>query len=124
MHRTQAAIRNAVAVALMGVLGACQSQYRVELSNESGRTAVATVVRGGAFDGDRKIASKAVPNEGSVELGPFEGTGMDGLRISVSRPGDLGSLPTEQRLRRGYNAFVIEAAGVDSWESVLLRRVE
>ncbi len=111
-------------VLLVAALGGCGAQYSVELSNESGRTAVASVVRGGAFDGHRTLMTKAVPSGETAELGPFEAPGVEGVRISVTRPGDLGATPTETRLRRGYNAFVIEAGGVDSWEAVVLRRVE
>ncbi len=109
---------------VLGVLGACQSGYSVELRNESGRPVVASVVRGGAFDGERTLAQKRIPSGSTGELGPFEWVGMGGVRVSVRRPGDLGALATETRLRRGLNIFVVEAGGVDSWEAAVLRRVE
>ncbi len=123
MRSTRAIGRLSLAL-LIAALGGCGGQYRVELSNESGRTAVASVTHGGGFDGSRTLATKAVPSGETVELGPFQAPGFEGVRISVTRPGDVGAMPTETRLRRGYNAFVIEAGGVDSWEAVVLRRVE
>ncbi len=106
------------------LLCGCGASYRVEIQNNSGRRLLARIVRDRAFDSDQVLGQAFVSDGEMGELGPVDADALEPVSVRVSRPGDIGDLPEDHRLRRGYNAFVVEAGSSEDWSGFVVRRVE
>lgn len=110
-----------VAGALAGA--GCAGGYSVEIRNESGRQVIARIVRDRAFDSDQVLEQAAVPDGQTVEMGPVSADPMERVSLRVSRPGDIGDVPNEHRLKRGYNAFVVGPGSSEDWSGFVVSPV-
>ncbi|MEZ6242606.1 MAG: hypothetical protein R3B57_06130 [Phycisphaerales bacterium] len=126
MPSSRRALFPALAAGVVGAMlgGGCAGGYSVEVRNESGRQVLARIVRDRAFDADQILEQEVIPDGESAELGPVDVAPLEGVTLRISRPGDIGDVPDEHKLRRGYNAFVVERGSSEDWSGFSVRKVE
>ncbi len=117
--------RAAAAASLLAAatLAGCGGGYRVEVHNDSGRPILARVVLDRAFDAEQVLEQLVIADGEVGELGPVDGPPLEPVSLVVSMPSAVGDMPSEHRLRRGYNAYVVEPGSQEDWAGIVVRRM-